>query len=313
MTPLSIVLISVLGFFILVFVIGSVEVAIALSSSFTRNRGVENEMGVSHKKEEHEDMISKAKQIMTLDYQPYTTKSFDGLELFAKFYKGDDRKPYVILMHGYRGVAERDFGYIMPMLMKNGYNILLTDERACGKSEGHSITFGIKERKDVRSWSYFLLKTFGRNISIALIGVSMGAASVLMASELNLPHAVKCIVADCPYTRPREIIKRTCKSIKFPSRVSFYMIKAGAFLYAKMDIDSSAAVDAVRHTDIPILLLHGEKDDFVPAYMSKEIQDNCFGYVERHTFKEADHGYSSLVEPQRYERILIMFLEKYCK
>ena len=313
MSVLSLILITVIGLILLFFLISSIEAAIALSSPLTNHNDVEKEIGNAHKKEEHEDMIEKAKYLMTLDYVPYTTESFDGLKLYAKFYKGDPNMPYLILMHGYRGIAERDFGYILPMLLKQKYNILLADERACGKSEGHSITFGVKERKDVRTWTYFLMKTFGKRIAIGLVGVSMGAASVLMAAELNLPHAVKCIVADCPFTSPRDIIKRTCKSMKFPSRLSFLMIKVGAFLYAKMDIDSASAIEAVKHTDIPILLMHGEKDDFVPAYMSKQIQDNCFGYVERHTFKEADHAYSSLVEPERYERILSLFLDHFCR
>ena len=314
MSALTIIPLSVLIIIAVMFILCSIEAAIALSSPFYKQNELEREVGIAnHDKKQQKDMMESAKRLTMLDYVPYTVKSVDGYKLFAKFFKGEKDKPYVILMHGYRGVAERDFGYIMPMLMKYGYNILLVDERSCGQSEGHSITFGIKERKDIRSWSYFLLKTFGRDIQIVLFGVSMGAASVLMATELNLPHAVQCIIADCPYSSPKEIIKKTAKNIRFPSRLSYQMIRIGAFLYAKIDLEGAAPKDAVRHTDIPIMLMHGEKDNFVPAYMSRDIEEQCFGYVERHTFKEADHAYSSLVEPERYERLMISFIEKFCK
>ena len=40
------------------------------------------------------------------------------------------------------------------------------------------------------------------------MGVSMGAATVLLAAGLNLPDNVCGIVADCGYTSPREITRK---------------------------------------------------------------------------------------------------------
>ena len=72
-----------------------------------------------------------------------------------------------------------------------GHNLLLIDERAHGRSEGRTITFGIQERWDVESWARFAVERFGADVQIILYGVSMGAATVLMAAGLDLPENVK--------------------------------------------------------------------------------------------------------------------------
>lgn len=63
----------------------------------------------------------------------------------------------------------------------------MVDERAHGKSEGKVITFGIRERCDCKLWAEYAVKRYGENKDIFLAGVSMGAASVMMASNLGLP------------------------------------------------------------------------------------------------------------------------------
>lgn len=313
MEILSIVLLCILGFIVLLCILCTINVGIALSSPLIGQNNIESTAGVQHPKEQALMMKQKALEATKIEFEEIEVKSFDGLVLFGKFYQGDIDKPYIILMHGYRGVAERDFGYVLPMMINHRYNVLLIDERSCRKSQGRCVTFGINERKDARTWTYYLLNRFGRDINICLFGISMGAASVLMATELNLPHEVRCIVADCPYSEPKEIIMKTCLDFKLPPSISFALLKIGAYIYKKIDLEAASPIEAVKHTNIPIELLHGEKDLFVPCEMSKKIEDQCYGYVERHTFKEAGHAYASLVEPERYEMLVTSFIDKYTK
>lgn len=310
MSAMSIVLLCILGLLIIAFVISTIDAVIAFYSPVAGQNDPLGEPGVPHLAELARKMKEQIKKVLLINYETCRTESYDGLELCAKYYHVKDGAPYILLMHGYRGVAERDFAFILPILLKNGYNVIMPDERATGKSKGHAVTFGIKERKDVRTWLYYMLNRFG-NIDICLYGISMGAASVLMASELNLPHNVKCIVADCPYSAPRDIIQKVCTKVKLPPKLSYALLKLSAFLYCKMNIDGASAKDAVKHTDVPILMFHGEEDWFVPCEMSKEIQDACYGYVERYTFPGADHAFSSVVDPDRYERLLNDFLDRF--
>ena len=138
-------------------------------------------------------------------YEQVYITSYDGTKLAAKYYHISDSAPLQIQFHGYRSTAIRDFSGGFQLAQKMGRNTLVVDQRANGKSGGTTITFGIKEKYDCLEWIKYAVDRFG-NIPIMLTGVSMGGATVLMASELDLPENVKCIVSDCPYTSPYEII-----------------------------------------------------------------------------------------------------------
>ena len=120
----------------------------------------------------------------------------DGTPLAARYYHHADGAPLAIIFHGYRGYAERDGlgGYTLCTAL--GYNVLLPDQRAHGYSGGHTITMGVKERYDARDWTVWARSRFGPEVPIFLMGVSMGAATVLLAAGLNLPDNVCGIVAD---------------------------------------------------------------------------------------------------------------------
>lgn len=127
----------------------------------------------------------------------------------------------------------------------------------------------------------------------------MGAASVLMASELPLPENVAGIVADCPYSSPEAIIRRVCAENMPLSGAVMPFVRLAARLFGGFDLRGASAVEAVKHTDIPILLLHGEDDRFVPCSMSREI--HAAGRTTRLvTFPDAGHGLSYIADEARY-------------
>ena len=168
----------------------------------------------------------------------------------------------------------RDFSGGAYECISRGHNLLLIDQRAHGKSDGKVITFGIKERFDVKSWIDYSIHRHGENVKIMLYGISMGAATVLMASELNLPKNVVGIVADCPYSSPKAIIKKVTGEMGLPATLFYPFIRLGALIFGGFDPSSAAPILAVKNTDIPILLIHGDADDFVPCEMSDEISES---------------------------------------
>ena len=136
----------------------------------------------------------------------------------------------------------------------------------------------------------------------------MGAATVLMASELDLPANVKGIIADCPYSSPKAIICKVSKDLKFPPAVFYPFIKAGATIYGHFNLSECTAVSAVKNAKIPILIIHGEEDSFVPCAMSKEISDACPKGTVYETFPKSDHGLSYVTDTQRYKKITTDFI-----
>lgn len=249
-------------------------------------------------------------EMEAVPFEEVSITTFDGLKLFARYYHLSDSAPIQIQFHGYRSTAVRDFSGGFSLARKMGRNLLVVDQRAGGKSEGTTICFGIKEKYDCLEWIKYALERFG-DLPIMLTGVSMGAATVLMASELDLPENVKCIVADCPYSSPEEIIALQCKEMGIPPKIGMPFVRLGARLFGNLKLSGEGAEKAVRNTKVPILLVHGEEDDFVPCYMSEKIYSANPKMITFETFPNAAHGVSFLVDTERYEKLYYSLFEKY--
>ena len=171
--------------------------------------------------EEYRDVIENwIRSVRATPYEAVSIKSFDGLTLRGKYYEYKPGAVTEILFHGYRGTAERDLCGGVERCFSLGRNALIVDQRASGDSDGHVITFGIKECRDCLAWIDFVINKFGKDTRIILTGISMGASTVLMASGEKLPSNVVCTLADCGYSSPREIIRKVMKQMKLP--VNFF-------------------------------------------------------------------------------------------
>lgn len=243
-------------------------------------------------------------------YQRIYIKSYDGLILSAQYYCNNPGGPIDILVHGYKSFSIKDFsgGYFLSK--KKNHNVLLIDQRAHSKSQGDTITFGIKESKDVISWIKYLNKRFGKTIPISLIGISMGAATVLNASARNLPKNVKLVIADSPFSSSTDIIIKVSNDKGYPKLLIKPILYLSSLLFCGCNINESTAINAVQKTNLPILLIHSEKDAFVPHQMSIRIA-NANPNIEFHSFKNAPHGLSYLEDTNRYEEIVSKFIDKH--
>lgn len=114
------------------------------------------------------------------------------------------------------------------------------DQRAHGDSEGHTITFGVRERMDCLLWCRYAVEHFGTDCEIWLNGVSMGASTVLMASNLPLPPQVKGIIADCPYDSPRGITGELRDQFTIRLAFLYPLVRLGAKLFYGFDPEEAS-------------------------------------------------------------------------
>lgn len=238
-----------------------------------------------------------------------TVQSHDGLTLSGRYYHTRDGAPLDIAFHGYRSSSLTDFSGGSAISFGMEHNLLLIDQRAHGKSGGRTIAFGIQERHDCLNWIKYAVERFGPEVQILLFGVSMGGATVLMASGMELPENVKGIVADCPYTSVREIICRVGKKMGLPEWLTWPLVRIGAKVYGGFDIAETDAVEAVKNAKVPVLIIHGEEDHFVPAEMSDIAKHNP-DMITRITVPGADHGISFLVDEDLYRKTVSDFVQK---
>ncbi|MBQ7363355.1 MAG: alpha/beta hydrolase [Clostridia bacterium] len=307
-TPVLVILIAVAA--LVIFVFGFTYYA--YSVSFKRKRrpidlvkdlGIEIAGGV--------DLKGLADELRKLPFEEVKITSHDGLTLVGRYYSVEKGAPVHILCHGYNSSPVHDFCASVDMNLEAGHNVLLIYQRAHGRSEGRSLTFGYKESRDVSSWVDYIIEREGDGVEILLAGVSMGAATVIIASALDLPSNVKCVVADCPYSTAKEEIMLTAKRMGFPPRLVYPFVRLGGAIFAGFDPDLASPVEAARASKLPVLLIHGEEDSFVPKYMSDAIYAAHTGVMEYHVFEGADHGMSCLVDPERYHAICAEFASRY--
>ena len=255
-------------------------------------------------------IISDIKEVRQYPYKEYSITSFDGLKLYGKYYENIPGAPIEIMFHGYKGSGERDLSTGVKRAFKCGRNALLVDQRGSGNSEGHVTSFGINERLDCQAWANFISKEFGQNTKLFLTGISMGAATVLMASSLELPENVISILADCGYNKPSDIIKKVIKDMKLPPAIFYPFIKLGARLFGKFNLEQTSPYECVKKSKLPIIFIHGDNDALVPCDMSIKLYDACNSEKKLVTINNAEHGVSYLVDPDKYINELNSFFNR---
>lgn len=259
-----------------------------------------------------DEMIAWVKDARTLPYESLEIKSFDGLTLRGKYYECKAGAPIELLFHGYRGNAERDLSGGIARCFALGRNALLINQRASGDSDGHIITFGIKEHKDCLAWVDFAIQHFGKDTRLILTGLSMGASTVAMASGKELPKNVESILFDCGYTSPKEIIIEIIRQLHLPEFILYPLIKLGAKLFGGFDIESYSPIEAVKNSHVPLIFIHGERDDFVPCEMSEKMYEACTSNHKKLVKIEgAGHGLAFPCDKEKYLEALKSFEIEY--
>lgn len=248
----------------------------------------------------HDAMRAWQDQVRALPYETFTITSFDGLKLSGKYYEYAPGAVTEIMFHGYRGSAMRDLCGGVHRAFRLGRNVLLVDQRTSNQSQGNTITFGIREHRDCLDWVEFLRHHFGPDTKLILTGISMGAATVLMATGEPLPPNVVGVLADCGYSSPKAIIQKCAKEMKLPPKLVYPFIRLGARLFGHFDPDSNSPLEAVKRCRVPVIFFHGQADDFVPSYMSQELFDACASPKKLVIVPNADHGLSFPIAQEEY-------------
>ena len=251
-----------------------------------------------------EQWVREARQ---LPRQHFTVQSFDGLTLHGDFFEYAPGAPMELMFHGYRGSAERDLSGGVQRCFKIGRSVLLVDQRCSCRSEGDVITFGIKEHRDGLTWVNFLVNHFGPDVKIILTGISMGAATVMMTADKDLPPNVLGILADCGYSSPKAIICKVIRDMKLPPKLAYPFVKLGARIFGHFDLEEGSPEEALRNAKVPVIFYHGEADDFVPCDMSRSNYEVCASRKALITIPGAGHGLSYALDPEHYLQTLSDF------
>lgn len=248
------------------------------------------------------------------EFEEYEIKGTTGENLRGYLIPTDEPSNKIVLCsHGYRS-NKGEFRFICKYLHDKGFNVFLIEHRSSGKSDGRFISFGAYESKDLLLWTDFLIKKFGADCQIALYGISMGSASVMLASnQKDLPENVKFIIADCGFTSVNEEFEFNLKSMYIPEKPILFIANQFSKLVGKWDFNAVSPLKAVRGAKVPILFIHGEDDDFVPTEMACRLYNACCSEKDLLTIPGAGHACCYQTNPEAYEEKVNAFADKYFK
>lgn len=217
-----------------------------------------------------------------------------------------------VIVHGYTDNAIR---MMMIGHMYNrhlGFNILLPDLQYSGLSEGEALQMGWLDRKDVMQWMKVANELYGDSTQMVVHGISMGGATTMMVSGEPQPEYVKCFVDDCGYT---DVWTQFGKELKEQFELpEFPLMHTSSWLCGikwGWTFQEASALEQVKKCHLPMLFIHGEKDDYVPTWMVYELYEAKPEPKELWVVPDADHARSYLLNREAYTEKVKEFTDKY--
>ena len=236
----------------------------------------------------------------------------DGVRLVGHWCPHPEAKRIIIAMHGWRSSWDHDFCTISGFWYDNGCSVLYPDQRGQNASGGDYMSFGMLERYDCLEWVNWVVQKCGTDIPVYLAGVSMGATTVLMASEFEMPSSVRGILSDCGFTSPEAIWRHVAKeNLHLPYSVQHRLVDEMCRKKIKLSSKSCSTVEILKKAKIPVLFVHGTDDHFVPVEMTYRNYIACAAPKRLFIVPGADHGMSYLEDREGYENALKSFWREF--
>lgn len=308
------ILLGVVGF---VFLLCALSATYLIFTSFTRAKNIsENFEKYCHRlaNNGYEEMANKLlggkRAFEDQPKEDVFIMAKDGKKLHGFIIEEDpNATKTAILVHGYRGQGPSDFSVLWQYYKQKGYRTLVIDQRTHGQSEGLLITFGHKERYDLANWIEYVFATYGEDQKIVIHGVSMGAATVMLSAALPENQGrIAAVVADCGYFSPKQQFTHMFKNMKLPYFPLFHIANLVNKIICGYWFGELHCGKALAEIHTPVLLVHGEADDFVPTQCSKDNFTYANAPKTLYLVPGAPHAGCAMIDTEGYYQQLDLLL-----
>lgn len=254
-----------------------------------------------------------------LGYEFWDTGDYEDIylgtergNLYARQFLHPHSNKWAILVHGYRKTGKEDMSFYALNFYSKGFNVLVPDLYAHGKSDGNDIGMGWRDRLDICLWIDELVKQNPQS-EIILFGGSMGASTIMMASGEKLPNQVKGLIADCGYSSVYDEFSYLVKSLaKLPDFPIVTTLNQLAKVKLGASLKEMSAVSQLKNNQLPALFIHGNSDKFVPHEMIYKNVEATQGVKESLIVEKAPHLSSAIYEEENYFETVFEFITRYC-
>lgn len=236
-----------------------------------------------------------------------TVESFDGYRLHVQFLRNPAaRGRYVIVSHGY---TDNRFGSLKyaRIYLALGFHVILYDLRGHGENEKTFCTYSIRESRDLAALTAWCRNRFDDIRVLGLHGESLGAATTVAC--LRYRPEVDFAVADCPFAEILSVMKKGLKQMRLPPALVHLASLCARIRYGYWFHDMRP-IDSLGENRTPLLMIHGEQDDFIPPRHSRRLAAAGGDLAEMRLVPGAGHAASVLTDPTGYEQAVRAFLEK---
>ncbi len=314
-----IVILTVL--FVLYWVAVNLMVSAALVPSFMERLDAFREVTeVSYAQQVHtSDILENRKAVWaetrewleTAETEAWTMTSRDGYRLVAAAFPRPDTHRWAVVLHGYTGWKEEMYPYACQYAAW-GYQVLVPDLRCQGESEGDFIGMGWTDRLDVLDWIGKILEQ-DPQAEIVIHGQSMGGACALMMSGMEaLPENVKAVISDCGYTDAYSMFRQDIRDwFNLPAFPLVDSANLALQVRGGYDLKKASALEAVKKSKVPTLLIHGDKDKMIPVDMAYALYEAAAGEKELMIVEGAGHAQARDKDPASFDEKVTEFLARY--
>ena len=224
-------------------------------------------------------------------------------------YSLNNPKKFVICMHGHISNRNASVKYSYAFY-RLGYSLVFYDHRSHGDNARDYVTMGYREHLDALEIIKQVRNKFGSDIEIGLFGCSMGGATALLCATKDL--SLSFIVSDCAFASIEDLVRGFVK--QHHSIAAFHLPLTNHFLKKKYHFsfkDSSPKDTLKEKHDVPILFIHGAKDDFVYPENAQLLYSNNNGPKRLEIFENANHCGSITSDKNRYYKVIEEFIKEY--
>ena len=244
-------------------------------------------------------------------FEEWSVTGADGLRLFARFCRSGDSEKTAVLIHGHQSDGIRGYCDIGQRYLRKGWNILIPDNRACGKSCGDWTTFGILESRDTLLWLAELNRRYPGQ-AVILHGTSLGGATVCTMSGMKLPDNIYAIVSDCAFSDMKAELAHMLRAY---ARIPCPLLLSGLEREFRRNtgylFQDSTVLKSVANATVPMLFIHGKEDRYVPVAHCDALYSSCSSPVRMRLIVDgAGHSASALLNPDLYNKTLFDFLDR---
>lgn len=245
----------------------------------------------------------------SLKKEEIALKSDYGYDIKGIFIPNSNSNKCIILCHGITVNINYSVKYIKPFYNR-GFSIFMYDHRNHGLSGGDYTSMGYFEKFDLKTCANYIFNKLGDDISLGVLGESMGAATVLQYCAID--KRIDFCIEDCGYSDVFDLFKHRLKE---DYKINFIPLLYIADILMKFkyswNFKSASPITFIKDIDIPILFIHGDKDDYVPTYMVYDLfNSKTTGIRDIYIAKDAKHADALISDPNKYDAVIGSFLDK---